>query len=62
MFNEGISYEGDVLDVATDAEVVKKAGAFYSFGEIKLGQGRENSKKFLKENPEITEKIVEALK
>ena len=53
MFNEGISKEGDVLAVATDQEIVKKAGAFYSYGETKLGQGAENSKQFLRENPKI---------
>lgn len=61
MFNEGISYEGDLLDTATDSEIVKKAGAFYSFGEVKLWQGRENSKKFLKENPDVADSIVEAM-
>jgi recombination protein RecA len=63
MFNEGISKEGDVLAVAAEEEVVKKAGAFYSYGEIKLGQGAENSKQFLRENPkvfvEIRGKILE---
>lgn len=57
MFSEGISREGDVLDLAAKKEIVKKAGAFYSFGETKLGQGRENAKIFLKENPKILDKI-----
>ena len=57
MFAEGISRTGDVLDLGTKKEIVKKAGAFFSFGETKLGQGRENAKVFLQENPKILEKI-----
>ena len=53
MFNEGISKEGDVLDLAVNQEIVKKAGAFYSYEDTKLGQGRENVKIFLKANPKI---------
>lgn len=57
MFAEGISAEGDILDTGVKYEVIKKAGAFFSYGDTKLGQGRENAKKFLRENPEINEKI-----
>lgn len=57
MFNEGISKEGDILDVAVKKEIIKKSGAFFSYGETKLGQGRENSKEFLKSNPKITAEI-----
>ena len=57
MFNEGISKNGELLDIGTDEDVVKKSGAFYSFGDIRLGQGRENSKAFLRENPEIAAQI-----
>ena len=57
MYSEGISKFGEMLDIGSDQEVVKKSGAFYSFGDIRLGQGRENSKQFLKENPEISEQI-----
>lgn len=53
MFGEGISREGSLLDVAVDNGVVKKSGAWYTFEEDQLGQGRENSKRFLRENPEI---------
>src|SRR5687767_14309696 len=49
----GISREGDVLDLGSELGVVKKAGAFYSYGELRLGQGRENSRAFLIENPEL---------
>lgn len=53
MYGEGISRTGDVLDVATGLDIVKKSGAWYSYGDHRLGQGRENSKQFFKENPEI---------
>ncbi|ARE87793.1 recombinase A [Clostridium formicaceticum] len=53
MYGEGISKYGDVLDVATNLEIVKKSGAWYSYGEHRLGQGRENAKQFLQENPDI---------
>ena len=63
MFNEGISASGDLLDLAVEEEVVNKSGAWFSFGETRLGQGRENSKTFLRENPdlfkEIQEKVLE---
>jgi recombination protein RecA len=53
MFGHGISREGSLLDVAVDEGVVKKAGAWFTFDQDQLGQGRENAKKFLRENPEI---------
>ncbi|MCI0425837.1 MAG: recombinase RecA [Actinobacteria bacterium] len=53
MFGHGISREGSLLDVAVDEGVVKKSGAWFTFDQDQLGQGRENSKKFLRENPEI---------
>jgi recombination protein RecA len=53
MFGEGISREGSLLDVAVDMGVVRKAGAWFTFDEDQLGQGRENAKRFLRENPEI---------
>jgi len=60
LYNEGISVEGDVLDVATDLEIVTKRGAYYSYGDIRLGQGREKAKQFLRENPEILAEIAQA--
>lgn len=57
MFNEGISKYADLLDTAANMEIIKKAGAFYSFGETKLGQGKVKSVAFLKENPELFEEI-----
>jgi recombination protein RecA len=53
MFGRGISREGSLLDVAADQGVVKKSGAWYTFDDDQLGQGRENAKRFLRENPEI---------
>ncbi|MEZ6192974.1 MAG: recombinase RecA [Phycisphaerales bacterium] len=57
MFNEGISATGDLLDLAVESDVVQKSGAWFSFNEVRLGQGRENSKTFLKENPDLFEEI-----
>jgi len=53
MYGEGISGTGDILDVASDLEIVQRSGVWYSYGDHKLGQGRENSKQFFKENPDI---------
>ena len=57
MYNEGISKEGDLLDLAVKLGIVQKSGTWYSFGEERLGQGRENVKNFLKENTEFRDKI-----
>ena len=57
MFGEGISREGDALDLAVDRDVVNKSGSWYSYNETRIGQGRENAKQFLKENPEIFKEI-----
>ena len=62
IFNEGISYEGDVLDLASDLGIVSKAGTWYSYGDIRLGQGRENSRQFLKENRDLVTEIGDAVK
>lgn len=53
MYGTGISREGDVLDLATDSDIVEKSGAWYSYKGDRIGQGRENSKQFLKDNPDI---------
>ncbi|MDE6529732.1 MAG: recombinase RecA [Lachnospiraceae bacterium] len=53
MFGEGISYEGDLLDLAAEIDVINKSGAWYAYQGNKIGQGRENAKIFLKDNPEI---------
>jgi recombination protein RecA len=57
MYNEGISKAGDVLDIATELEIVTKRGAFFAFEDTRLGQGRENAKEFLKQNPELLAQI-----
>lgn len=57
MFGEGISKEGDVLDLSADIGIVKKSGAWYSYNETRVGQGRENAKAFLKENPALMDEL-----
>jgi len=57
MYNEGISKVGDLVDLATQLGIVDKRGAFFSYGETRLGQGRENSKEFLRQNPAIADEI-----
>ena len=57
MFNLGISKMGDILEIGVDQGLIKKSGAFYSYGETKLGQGRENSKEFLTQHPEIAASV-----
>ncbi len=62
MYNEGISKSGDVLDIATELEIITKRGAFFAFGDTRLGQGRENAKEFLKGNPELLAQIEEQIR
>lgn len=62
MFNEGISKEGNLLDVGAEMGVVEKSGAWYQFGKDKLGQGREAAKAFLKDNPKIGEAIEKKIR
>ena len=57
MFNEGISKAGDLVDLGVSYGLVKKSGAFFSWGEIRLGQGRENAKEFLKQTPDVADEI-----
>ena len=57
MFGKGISREGDILDLAADCGIVVKSGAWYAYNGDKIGQGRENAKNYLKENPLICEEI-----
>lgn len=61
MFDEGVSGTGDLLDLAAEANIVEKSGAWYTYGEVRLGQGRENAKKFLKDNAELAEEIRRAV-
>jgi len=57
MFNEGISATGDLIDLAVDCEVVQKSGAWFNFGDVRLGQGRENAKRFIGENSDLFAEI-----
>lgn len=62
MYGEGISREGSIIDMAAEVDIVQKSGAWYSFGDERLGQGRENAKVFLKEHPEIAEEIEQQVR
>ena len=62
MYNEGISRYGGILDVGTELEIIHKTGAFFSFGDARLGQGRENAKEYLRRNPEICAEIEEQIR
>ncbi|GAB4497756.1 MAG: recombinase RecA [Anaerolineales bacterium] len=62
MFNEGISKSGDVLDLATKFEVITKRGAFFSYGDIRIGQGRENAKDYLRSNPDLMAEIENVIR
>jgi len=62
MYGTGISRSGCVLDFGVDTEIIDRAGSWYSYGDVRLGQGRENSKNFLKDNPEILDEIDEKIR
>lgn len=57
MFNKGISWTGDLLDLGANQDIIKKTGAFYSYGDVRLGQGRENAKEFLEREEELAHQI-----
>ena len=57
MFDSGISYQGDLIDLGVECEIVQKSGAWINYGDMRLGQGRENAKTFLKENPDLAKEI-----
>jgi recombination protein RecA len=61
LYNEGISFEGDLLDLGVDAGVVEKSGSWYSYDGERVGQGREAARRFLKENPDVRERIADAV-
>jgi recombination protein RecA len=56
-YGEGISREGELLDMGIEAKIVEKSGAWLSYGDLRIGQGRENAKQFLRENPELANEI-----
>ena len=62
MYGEGISYEGDLLDLAVQADIVNKMGAWYSFNKEKIGQGRENAKRYLQDNENVRNEIETGVK
>jgi recombination protein RecA len=62
MYGEGISREGDLVDLAVEKEIIQKSGAWFSFDDERIGQGRENAKVFLKEHPETARAIEENLR
>jgi recombination protein RecA len=62
VYGQGISREGLLIDLGVDARVVEKSGAWYSYGDTRLGQGRENAKQFLRDNPDIAEEVESQLK
>jgi recombination protein RecA len=62
MYGEGISKEGDLLDLAVERKIVEKSGTWFSYGGERLGQGRENAKTFLKENPEVCKTIEDRVR
>jgi len=62
MYGEGISREGDLLDLAVEKRIVEKSGAWFAYGGERLGQGRENAKQFLKENPDVRRTIEERVR
>ena len=62
MFDHGISREGGIVDLGVDCELIKKAGAFYSYGDIRLGQGRESAKGYLSQNPELAQEIEQKIR
>ena len=57
MYNEGISTMGDIIDLGVSMDIIAKRGSFYSFGDVRLGQGRENAKTFLDENEALAAEI-----
>ena len=62
MYGKGISYVGDIIDLAVEGNIVEKTGAWYSYDDMKIGQGRENAKSFLTENSDILDAVTEKVK
>ena len=61
IFGEGIPWEGTVLDAALERKLVQKSGSYFSFGEERLGQGRQNAAAFLREHPDVVQQILQAI-
>ena len=62
MYGKGISKEGDIIDLAIKGDIIEKTGAWFSYGDMKIGQGKENSKKYLLDNPDIYSEIIKKVK
>lgn len=62
MYGEGISKEGEIVDIGAELDIVQKSGSWYSYGDERIGQGRENAKQFLKENPAVRDEIAEKIR
>ena len=62
MYGEGISKTGEILDLAVEFEIIKKSGSWFSYGETKLGQGRDAVKSLIKDNPEMAEELEQKIK
>jgi recombination protein RecA len=62
MYNEGISKEGDIVDLGAELEIISKRGAFFSYQDQRIGQGRENAKNFLKQHPDVSTAIETAIR
>jgi len=62
MYGQGVSKIGEILDLGVKAGLVEKSGAWFSYDSVRIGQGRENSKTFLKENPEIADRLEKAIR
>ena len=62
MFGEGISKEGEIIDIGAELDIIQKSGSWYSYNEDRIGQGRENVKQFLRENPEIRDEIAQKIR
>jgi recombination protein RecA len=62
MYGRGISFEGDILDLAVKGDIIEKMGSWFSYGDLKIGQGRENAKIYLKENPKELKKVISKVK
>ncbi len=62
MFDSGISLQGNIIDLGVSLDIIKKAGSFFSYGDIRLGQGRESAKQYLKQNPELAQEIEDQVR
>jgi recombination protein RecA len=61
IYGDGISWEGSVLDVGLERKLVQKSGSYFSFGDERLGQGRQNATAFLREHPDVTQQVLRAV-